>query len=53
MVVVVAIAEDWESVIVMVVTRVTVVTESDAVGVGVGEGMDDGEGFQPVYCPES
>lgn len=48
-----AMAEDWESVIVMVVTRVTVVTESGAVGVGVGEGMDDGEGFQPVYCPES
>lgn len=46
-----AIAEDWESVIVMVVTLVTVVTESGAVG--VGEGMDDGEGFQPVYCPES
>lgn len=53
MAVVVAIAEDWESVIVMVVTRVTVVTESEAVGVGVGEGVDDGEGFQPVYCPES
>lgn len=45
--VVVEIADDFESVIVMVVT---VVTEMLA---ELAEEDADGVGFQPVYCPES
>lgn len=48
--VVVEIADDLESLIVIVVT---VVTEMLGCEEGTGDVDKDGVGFQPVYCPES